>query len=356
MPLAQMEFNYLLLFFFSALGAFNGFFLSIYFAFFVKHRDRTTYFLAGLLLMLSVRVGKSVFLIFYPGISSLFVQVGLSACMLIGPFLYLYVKTAVAPERYRRGEWRWHVVPVLLGMFLIGYFFPYREYRYLWQRSTGGVFGWSLFTFWLVYLLLAMRWVSPSLSKLFLRKEKLADKELWLVSVVLGNAIIWLAYNTSQYTSYIFGACSFSFVFYLMVLVWIFRKRKTTPFFDKPGKYANKQIPDQDAKDLGEQVRGLFEGQQVFRNPDLKLLDVAAALDIPAHLLSQYLNANLGKSFNHFVNEYRITAVEEMLKEADHLTLAAIGAACGFRSNSSFYAAFKKIKGVTPARYRKAMQ
>lgn len=350
-----MEFNYLVLFFFSALGAFNGFFLSIYFAFFVRNRNRTTYFLAGLLLMLSVRVGKSVFLIFYPGISSTFVQLGLTACTLIGPFLYLYVKSTVVPERYRWGEWWLHVLPVTVVMILIGYFLPYREYRYLWQRANGGLLGWSLFTFWLSYLLLSFRYVWPILSKVIGPEEKLKDKELWLFSVVVGNAIIWLAYNTSQYTSYIFGAFSFSFVFYLMVLVWIFRKRKARPFFEKPIKYANKEIAVEEAKDLGKRLQLLFEGQAMYRKSNLKLSDVAKALDIPAHLLSQYLNDNLGKSFHHFVNEYRIKAVEEMLQEADHLTLEAIGAECGFRSNSSFYAAFKKFKGVTPAQYRKAL-
>ena len=63
-----------LLFFFSAIGAFNGFFLSAYFAFFVKHKSAANYFLSALLLMVSIRVTKSVFLVFYPDISSLFVQ------------------------------------------------------------------------------------------------------------------------------------------------------------------------------------------------------------------------------------------------------------------------------------------
>ncbi len=351
-----MDFERMVLFFFSALGAFNGLFLSIYFALFVKQRDRTTYFLAALLFVLSVRVGKSVFLIFYPGISSWFVQVGLSACFLIGPFLYLYIKTSTKPERYREGEWWWHVIPVLVAMILIGYYTPYRAYRYLWKRMMGGVYGWILFSYWLLYILAAAHLIWPSMAKAFVRREKLSDKELWLVSLFVGNAIIWLGYNTSQYTSYIFGALSFSFVFYLMLLLWFFRKRSTTLFFDKPERYANRQIAGQEAQDLGVRLQQLFLTEQLYKRPDLKLADVADQLGIPAHLLSQYLNDNLGKRFTHFVNEYRIEAVECMLKDHDHLTLEAIGAECGFRSNSSFYTAFKSFKGVTPAKYRKMMK
>jgi AraC-like DNA-binding protein len=95
----------------------------------------------------------------------------------------------------------------------------------------------------------------------------------------------------------------------------------------------------------------------MFRDPDLTLPDVAEALDVPPHLLSQYLNDNLGKSFTSFVNEYRVRAVEQELQKEDHqLTLEAIGNECGFRSNSSFYNAFKKVKGMTPSQFRKSLK
>ena len=351
-----MDFEMMLLFFFSALGAFNGLFLSAYFAFFVKHRDRSTYFLAALLFVVSVRVGKSVFLIFYPGISSWFVQVGLSACFLIGPFLYLYMKSTTRPEHYRRGEWWWHVIPVIIAMVLLGIYTPYHEYRYLWKRRMGGIYGWILFSYWLLYIVAAAQLIWPLVTKAFARREKLGDRELWLFSLLVGNAIVWLGYNTSQYTSYIFGALSFSFVFYLMVLLWFFRRRGASIFVDKPEKYGNKRIAEEEAVDIETRLRQLFKEEEVFRKPDLKLAEVSEQLNIPAHLLSQYLNDNLGKSFTHFINEYRIQAVEVMIKDNDHLTLEAIGAECGFRSNSSFYAAFKKFKGLTPAKYRKMMQ
>ena len=88
-----MNFYYQIIFFFSALGAFNGFLLSLYFALISKKKKFSNYFLALLLLMLSVRITKSVFSIFNPDLSNVFIQIGLSACILIGPFLFLYLKT-----------------------------------------------------------------------------------------------------------------------------------------------------------------------------------------------------------------------------------------------------------------------
>ena len=53
-----------LIFFFSALGAFNSVVLSIYFLLFSKPINKSNYFLGGLLVVLSIRVWKSLFFYF----------------------------------------------------------------------------------------------------------------------------------------------------------------------------------------------------------------------------------------------------------------------------------------------------
>ena len=53
-----------LLFFFSALGAFNGVVIGLYFLLVAKPKTASNYFLGILLLALSIRIGKSVFLYF----------------------------------------------------------------------------------------------------------------------------------------------------------------------------------------------------------------------------------------------------------------------------------------------------
>ncbi|MEM8890811.1 MAG: helix-turn-helix domain-containing protein [Bacteroidota bacterium] len=350
-----MDFETQVLFFFSALGAFNGLFLSAYFAFFIKHRNRESYFLAGLLLAVSVRVTKSVFLTFDPSISNTFIQIGLGACALIGPFLYLYTRESLRPSKNLSWNWLLHVVPVIIIMILLGYFFPYRENYWMWQRSRGGPFGWILYGQWFVYILFSFILSRKSFIRLFKKGENLSDKEIWIVSLVCGIFIIWLFYNLVPYTSYIFGAISFSFVFYLLLLLWIFKRRNNTSFLVQQVKYANKKIADTEASVISSKLKSLFEQEALYKDSELKLSQLAARLDIAPHLLSQYLNDNLGKGFSTFINEYRIQAAEEMLKHEHHLTLEAIGQECGFKSNSSFYTAFKKFKGQTPAKFKKSL-
>jgi AraC-like DNA-binding protein len=352
-----MNFQDQLLFFFSALGAFNGLFLSFYFAFFIKNKNKSTYFLAALLFVISVRVTKSVFLTFYPGTSSTFVQIGLTACLLIGPFLYLYTRIAIRPERV--GKWRWmlHVVPVIIAMILIGYLYPYRTHWRMWQRIPPGIFGVTLFFQWLVYVIAAIYEARKSFRKLFSKTEKLVTLDYWVVNIVIGGFLIWLAYNTSTYTSYIVGALSFSFTFYITLMIWFFKRRKNAlSFLSPPVKYANKKIATKEAISIADRLDILFDKDQIHTNPNLKLSDVASQLEIKPHALSQYLNDNVGMSFSNYINKHRIDTAAKMLQSNDLLTLEAIGNECGFRSNSTFYAAFKKNKGVTPAQFKKSLK
>ena len=84
-----------LLFLFSALGAINGIFLAVYF-FSRRPRCLADCMLGALLLAVGVRTAKSAFLFFNPAIALEFRQLGLSACLLIGPLTYLYVRSFIA--------------------------------------------------------------------------------------------------------------------------------------------------------------------------------------------------------------------------------------------------------------------
>ena len=349
-----MDFDSQILFFFSALGAFNGFFLSLYFAFFFKNKNKATYFLAALIFVISVRVAKSVFLIFYSDISEVFIQVGLTACFLIGPFLYLYIRESKNHSANNNWNWLWHIVPFIIAMIFIGIYYPYGDNWRLWQRARMGIFGISLFISWTVYLVLAIIQAKNSFKRLITSEEKITSRDVWILNIVIGNTLIWLVYNTTQYTSYIMGAMSFSFILYISLALWFFRK-KTAAVFDTPVKYANKKIDKDQAALITAGLTALMNEREVYKDSNFKLADTAKALDVSPHSLSQYLNDNLGKSFSIFINEYRISAAEEMLKSNHLLTIEAIGNECGFKSNSTFYHAFKKVKGVTPAQYKRSM-
>lgn len=343
-----------LIFLFSALGGVNGLFLSAYFAFYTKRRNETTLFLAALLFVISIRVTKSAFFNFYGELSSSFIQIGLTACLLIGPFLYLHIR-AITNKKYATWSWLIHILPIIMAMIFIGYFYPYQEHRHIWQRRSGGLLGWFMYTQWFLYLAYTSYLARQSFKKVLSKNLSSDSKDTWLVNVTSGIWIVFLAYYSNGYTSYIVGALSFSFIFYISILLWIFRKGKISVFFDQQEKYANKTIDLKESDLIASKLNSLFEEQEVFKNSNLKLSEVAEVIGILPNYLSQFLNDNLNKSFSSFVNEYRVEAAEKMLIENSLLTVEAIGNECGFKSNSSFYSAFKKIKGVTPGEFKKKM-
>jgi len=335
-----------IIFFFSALGAFNGFLLAFYFAFVAQTKKFSNYFLALLLMTLSLRIIKSVFFYFNPNLSGTFIQIGLSACILIGPFLFLYLKSYIKNEA---SKWKLHILPFLIGITVLGITYPYIEHRIVWSRWI--VKG--IYIQWLIYIVLSFKFVKPIFKRTFQKERKLTSLDIWLLSVFSGVTFIWLSYNIGSYTSYIVGALSFSFILYLIILLIIFKKNKNVSFFKVKEKYKNKEI-DTETLELIESRLSIVKNKELYLNPNLTLTDVAKELNVSQHSLSQFLNNNFGKSFSLFINELRVEKAKELLIHSNPYTIEAIGYESGFNSKSTFYTTFKKNTGQTPSEYQKS--
>ncbi|MEM9329062.1 MAG: helix-turn-helix transcriptional regulator [Bacteroidota bacterium] len=341
-----MPFSRELLFFFSALGAFNGLLVALYFLLIAKPKHTSNYFLGLLLLTLSIRTGKSVFLYFNPHLAGVFLQVGMSACLFIGPSLYFYLRSVKQPEK-SISDWKYHFIPLLAIILFIDVRYPWYSYLEEWR-----VFFRGIYLIWLAYLLFSGWVIMAQLKKLLTRPADFSGMEVWIVSVYLGNVLVWVAYNTVSYTSYIVGALSFSFILYLLFLLLIYTRRKDPSFLSRQVKYANKKIEDTEAKNLHRRLDQLMKDEKLFQDANLKLADVAKKLNVLPHKLSQLINDNLDKNFALLVNEYRIEDAKRLITEDQHLKLESIGYQCGFNSQSTFYATFKKLTGTTPAKYK----
>lgn len=333
-----------LLFFFSALGAFNGLLLSLYFAINTKKKVFANYFLALLLLVLSIRIIKSVFFYFNPQLSNIFIQIGLSACILIGPFLFLYLKSF---SDNKKSNWIIHTIPFIIGITILGIVYPYVEHRSVWSNWI--VLG--IYLQWLMYIIISFKYLKPISNKIR-TKEKLKDLDVWLLSIYVGVVIIWLAYKFGAYASYIVGSLSFSFVFYLILLLVIFRNSRQTTFFQETEKYKNKEI-DEETLDLMHQKVAIIVEKELFLDPNFTLEIAAKELKVTKHLLSQYINERLGKSFSNLIKEYRIEKAKQLLETESNYTIESLGYDSGFSSKSTFFTAFKKMTGFTPAEYQK---
>lgn len=333
------------LFFFSMIGSFNGFILSVYF-WFGKPRDNANKFLALMLLMLSIRIFKSVVLYFNPDIAKSFLQLGLSACFLIGPFLYFHTLSRLDKFNWQN---QWHKIQILLPVVIalgVGFSFPYTTHQELWA----GPFYRIINLVWLVYIMATAWELRPVWRKVIIPNSQISPKKVITLSVFIGNCLIWLAFFSANYFSYILGAIIFSFTLYLSILLVVFHRQ------ERPSKYGDKSISADEALTLKARLSALIETEQLHLSPTITLPKLAAKLNIGAPKLSQFLNDNLGRSFTDFINEHRIESAKLRLhSEGKSIKLEQLAEECGYNSMSTFYSSFKKFTGVTPAKYRDSL-
>jgi AraC-like DNA-binding protein len=98
-----------------------------------------------------------------------------------------------------------------------------------------------------------------------------------------------------------------------------------------------------------------MEKEKPYLDPNLSLNMLAEKVSIPPRALSQVINNGLNQNFFDFVNSYRIKESQNLLKNQNYRdkTILDILYEAGFNSKSVFNAAFKKHTGMTPYQFRR---
>jgi len=339
-----------LLFFFSALGAFNGLVLSLYFLFFAKPKHISNMFLGVFLGMISIRVGKSVFFHFNHELSFHYLQFGLTACFFVGPFLYFYIKSITNSSNKPFNSWKYHLAILIPIALIVGFIYPFKNHVDLWRPHIIE----TIYIQWFIYILASIYLIRHRIKNLFYRKQKFTSLDTWLFSILIGNLFLVASYYFTSFVNYISGALTFSFLLYILLLFIFYNKKNKSILFNNLKKYADKKIATGEASHLIENLNLVMNNEEgLYKNSNIKSSDIAKKIGVSTHQFSQLLNDNLGKNFSLFINEYRIEAAKKMLVDNSPLTLEAIGYECGFNSKSTFFTTFKKIVGKTPAQFKK---
>lgn len=106
--------------------------------------------------------------------------------------------------------------------------------------------------------------------------------------------------------------------------------------------------------DLLSRIKDLMEDKKLYLKPDLSLRIVSDHLHQTPNEISRTINTGLSKSFNEFINEYRVNEVIQLMKDKanDKFTLEAISKLAGFNSTTAFNKNFKSVTGKTPREYK----
>lgn|GEM_PF-1909138 len=107
-------------------------------------------------------------------------------------------------------------------------------------------------------------------------------------------------------------------------------------------------------KKYSQDMTQLFVQSQLHLKPELRLSDLATALNLKSYRVSEIINRGLHTNFYDLVNGYRVTKAKHMLGDPqfNHWNLLGIAEECGFRSKSVFNSVFKTKTGLTPSEFR----
>lgn len=118
-------------------------------------------------------------------------------------------------------------------------------------------------------------------------------------------------------------------------------------------KYEKSILHNLDLELVRARLGELMTRNKLFLDENLKLQDLADELMISTHQLSRLLNEHYGKSFNDFVNSYRVEEAKKLLLSEPDLPILHIAFQSGFSTKATFNAQFSKFAGLTPSSYRK---
>jgi AraC-like DNA-binding protein len=103
-------------------------------------------------------------------------------------------------------------------------------------------------------------------------------------------------------------------------------------------------------------LHAAVEREALWQKEGLTIGDLADAIDLPEHRVRKLINDRLGhRNFPSFINDYRIAAAKELLRDPDQLrrTVASIAYDTGFGSLGPFNRAFRDATGLTPTEWRR---
>ena len=113
-------------------------------------------------------------------------------------------------------------------------------------------------------------------------------------------------------------------------------------------------LSSSDVKNTITALENAMKNEKLFLNPSLKLDDIVKHIEIPQKTISAVLNNHIGKTFNVYVNTYRIEAVKTRLMEdnSNNLTITGIAFDCGFNSQATFQRTFKTLTNLSPKEFK----
>ena len=127
---------------------------------------------------------------------------------------------------------------------------------------------------------------------------------------------------------------------------------------EKIEKYSKSSFDEPQLKKIWLKLNTHMLKEEPFRDPCLKLAQLAQELGVTANGLSQVINVCAAQNYYDFINQYRVEKARTLIEENanSRRSMLDISMEAGFGNTGTFYKYFKMHFLVTPHQYRKSCQ
>lgn len=117
-------------------------------------------------------------------------------------------------------------------------------------------------------------------------------------------------------------------------------------------RYAHTHVKVQEEQLCFAAIESLFASEKPYLTEKYSLSALSKQVGYPLYVVSQTINRRYKVGFFELINQLRINESINMLRNMNEkISIEGVAYECGFCSRSSFYAAFKKLNGVTPTEF-----
>ncbi len=299
--------------------------------------------------------------------------------VMIGPLLYLYIKSLFLEEKNLVINTLKHFIPA--GIYLIFIAVPTLIYSIFGVEVLSYVISEFIAitiklenVYLILYLILSLQQLSNYRSALKSNYSNLSKYDynwikimligaLSIISLYLSISIYELLYKDSiWYQEYLITVIMILFIIYLgyyginqsKVLLPNFLLNEDKPIINKSKKIYLSDAKREEFELLEQNLESVLKAQKPYLDEDLTLGKLAKQLSTTDKKLSILLNQYMNTTFYDLINKYRVNAVIEKMKQEEYKNYSLFGIACdcGFKSRTSFNRTFKKEAGSSPSVYK----
>jgi AraC-like DNA-binding protein len=366
------------------LGSIQGFIISSL-LFFSKKNKQSNRLLSALILLMSL-ASFNLYANYENWFNSdllrfIFDLIPLVIVMPFGPLLYFYIQSSLDPNFKVTKKLRVHFYPVIIDLvpslaaiiFVMGVITGIlKNHPQPWGNfiDTYNVYAdiprWMSVSF---YVWLSIKYLAAFKQKHTGALNGQANNFKWLqqfIRIFAVFQVIWFLYLVPyvipRYTDIMLNTFNWYplYIPLAVIIYWLGIKgyivSQTDNNYVKKISVISSALSKETIAQTIDSLKKSMIDEKLFLNPNLNLNLLSDKTDISQKIISFVLNQHLHKSFNEFVNEYRIEAFKEKIlqPETDNLTIAGVALECGFSSQATFQRTFKQATGQSPTEFRRS--